>query len=76
MEVHLQGYVLGAIGGRHAHGGGQADLHWKRRQRQREAQVGGDKSGLLVGWPPWPPAHFSGKLVLQTGLECHEQGHQ
>ena len=33
VEVHLLGYVLGAVGGRQAHGGGQADLYWKRRPR-------------------------------------------
>lgn len=32
VEVHLQGGVLGAVGGCHLHGGGQADLHWEGRQ--------------------------------------------
>lgn len=27
VEVHLLGYVLGAVGGHHAHGGGQVDHH-------------------------------------------------
>ena len=29
VKVHLLGYVYSAVSRCHAHGGGQADLHWR-----------------------------------------------
>lgn len=64
VEVHLLGYELGAVGSRHAHCGGQADLYWKRRRGAGSVQMGVDGSGLQVRQLPWSPAHSWGKLVL------------